>query len=125
MGLDIRLFSGNAGFAPAMEGTDSEATREQGVEFGDLAGQIATHDYPVTSTDLVNEYGGQEVRFPNGTQTLQDLFEPLQTEVFHSPDDARQAVFNMVDDRAIGRKKYSDRTPPAPGEDTEREPESI
>ena len=108
-----------------MGGSETEKTREQGVEFGELADQIASHEYPATSDDLIDEYGRYEVEVPNGTQTLQDLFQPLQAEEFESPEDARQAVFNMVDDRAIGRKGYSDRSPPAPGEDTEWSPESI
>ncbi|WP_273838150.1 hypothetical protein [Halococcus sp. PRR34] len=104
---------------------NTDKTREQGVEFGTLATLIDDHSYPATSTTLIDEYGEQEVELPDGTQTLADLFKPLQGEVFDSAADARQAVLNMVDDRAIGRKGYSDRTPPAPGETTEWDPESM
>ncbi|EMA51972.1 DUF5789 family protein [Halococcus salifodinae] len=104
---------------------DTDKTREQGVEFGPLANRIDNHSYPATSTDLIEDYGDYEVELPDGTQTLENLFEPLQGEEFDSAEDARQAVLNMVDDRAIGRKGYSDRSPPAPGEETDWEPESI
>ena len=104
---------------------EADKTREQGVEFGDLADRIVNHEYPATSDDFIDEYGDYEVEFPAGTQTLQNLFEPLQGETFDSPADARQAIFNMVDERAIGRKGYSDRTPPAIGEETKWTPESL
>jgi hypothetical protein len=107
------------------EKDEAHNTREQGVEFGDLADRIASHNYPATSADFVDEYGEYEVEFPAGTQTLQNLFEPLQGETFDSPNDARQAILNMVDERAIGRKGYSDRTPPVIGEETEWTPESL
>ena len=100
-------------------------TREQGVELGELATRITDHSYPATSTEFTNEYGQYEIEFPAGSQTLQDLFEPLQGEQFESPADVRQAILTMADERAIGRKGYSDRTPPALGEDTEWTPESL
>lgn len=99
--------------------------REQGIEFGDLANRISNHSYPATSADFVNEYGGHQVEFPTGSQTLQEIFEPLQNDRFDSPSEVRQAIFNMVDERAIGRKYYSDRTPPVLGEKTEWIPESF
>ena len=63
---------------------NTDKTREQGVEFGTLARLIDDHSYPATSTTLIDEYGEQEVVLPDGTQTLADLFEPLQGEVFDS-----------------------------------------
>ena len=104
---------------------ETTKTREQGIEFGDLAHQVATHTYPVTSTDLVTEFGDHEIELPAGTQTLQDMFEPLQAEQFDSPEDVRQTIFNLADQSAIGRKCYSDRTPPVLGEKTEWTPESL
>jgi hypothetical protein len=109
----------------AMVTRNGEGTREQGIEFGDLAEKIDTHTYPVTSTDLIEAYGDYELELPDGTRTLRDLFEPFQDEQFQSPADARQTVFNVVDEGAIGRKGYSDRTPPAPGEDVDWSPKSF
>jgi len=113
------------GVCLAMGTGNDERTREQGIEFGDLAEKIDTHTYPVASTDLIEAYGDYELELLDGTRTLRDLFEPLQGEQFQSPADARQAVFNVVDEGAIGRKGYSDRTPPAPGEDIDWSPESF
>ena len=104
---------------------EAEKTREQGIEFGELTDRIFSHEYPATSDDFIDEYGDYEVEFPGGAQTLQNLFEPLQGETFDSSDDARQAILNMVDERAIGRKGYSDRNSPVIGEETEWTPESL
>ncbi|WP_049915196.1 DUF5789 family protein [Natrialba taiwanensis] len=90
--------------------------RELGVEFGELAGQIEGHSYPITNEELVEEYGQHVIEFPNGTESVREILGSFANETYESPSEARQAVFNMVDSRAIGRKYYSDRTPPAIGE---------
>ncbi|ARS90422.1 DUF5789 family protein [Natrarchaeobaculum aegyptiacum] len=90
--------------------------RELGVEFGDLAAQIEEHSYPLTSEELVAEFGEHVLELPNGTESVREILESVGAETYESPTEAQQALFNMVDSRAIGRKYYSDRTPPALGE---------
>lgn len=90
--------------------------RELGIEFGELAGQIEEHSYPITNEELVETYGEHIIEFPNGTESVRDILGSSANETYESPSEARQALFNMVDSRAIGRKHYSDRTPPALGE---------
>jgi hypothetical protein len=53
--------------------------------------------------------------------TLEELLEPLNEDEYRSADDVEQAIMNMVGDDAIGRKNYSDRTPPAAGEERQEE----
>jgi len=77
---------------------------DRGLEFvvvGGYAVSAFQHRFSVDA-DLIEEYGEQEDKLPDGAQTLQDLFEPLQGEEFASAEDARRAIFNMVDDRAEG-----------------------
>lgn len=93
--------------------------RELGVEFGELAGQIEEQSYPITKEELVEDYGERIIEFPNGTESVRDILGSFANETYESPSEARQALFNMVDSRAIGRKYYSDRTPPALGEKRE------
>lgn len=107
------------------EPNDTDRTREQGVEFGPLAEKLATHDYPVECTDLLEAYGNDDLHLPNGAQPFRDVLEPLQDERFDSPAEVRQAVIGLVNKKAIGREGYSDRTPPALGEDREDDPESF
>lgn len=49
----------------------------------------------------------------------------MTDEPFDSAKDARQAIFNCVDEQAIGRKGYSDRTPPPLGEETDHQNNSF
>lgn len=90
--------------------------RELGVEFGVLGSQIEEHSYPTTKEELADEYGDHVIEFSNGTESVRDILDPFTNETYESPIEVQHAMFNMVDSRAIGRKNYSDRTPPAPGE---------
>ncbi|MBZ6496373.1 DUF5789 family protein [Natrinema longum] len=105
--------------------TDSERLREHGVEFGPLAHQLDQHEYPTTCEELVEAYGSAILRFQDGEQTLEEVLNPVREEQFDSPAEARTAIFSNVSEGAIGRKGYSDRTPPALGEQTEEPDESF
>jgi hypothetical protein len=103
----------------------TDRTREQGVEFGTLAEDLTTVEYPAACTKLIDTYGDETLLLPNGSQSLRNVLEPLQGEQFDSSADVRQAIIGLVNKKAIGREGYSDRTPPALGEDHDREPESF
>ncbi|WP_336346071.1 DUF5789 family protein [Halalkalicoccus ordinarius] len=108
-----------------MSDTPTDRTREIGIDFGSLAQQLEEHEYPATNDELVEQYGESVLIFQNGEQTLREVFEAMATESFNSPRDARQAIFNGVNEQAIGRKGYSDRDPPALGEESEQPGESF
>ncbi|RQG95346.1 DUF5789 family protein [Natrarchaeobius chitinivorans] len=93
--------------------------RELGIEFGELASQIEEQSYPITNDELVEEHGEHVIEFSNGTESIRDILGSVANETYESPNEARQALFNMVSSRAIGRRYYSDRTPPALGEKRE------
>ena len=105
--------------------TDRTRSREQGIEFGPLAENLTTHEYPTTCADLLDVYGDETLQLPNGAQPLRDVLDPLQAEEFDSAKEVRQVVIGLVNKKAIGRERYSDRTPPALGEDAEYAPDSF
>lgn len=105
--------------------TDSERDRELGVEFGSLAHQLDQHEYPTTCEELIESYGSAVLRFQNGEQTLEEVLSPVPEEQFNSAMEARAAIFSNVPEGAIGRKGYSDRTPPALGEKSEESDKSF
>jgi len=105
--------------------TSSERVRELGVEFGSLAHQLDQHEYPATCEELVGSYGRAVLRFQNGEQTLEEVLSLVPEEQFNSATEARTAIFSNVSEGAIGRKGYSDRTPPALGEQSEEADESF
>lgn len=99
-----------------MENTAAVRYRELGVEFGELAGALESHSYPFSTEEFIAEFGEHVVELSNGEESVGDILESCGNETYESPIEAREALLNLVDSRAIGRKYYSDRTPPAPGE---------
>lgn len=111
--------------------------RRYGIEFDQLAEKLVAVEYPVASADLLDALGDHELRIADGTRTVRETLEPLvatrggtagaapRTLQFASADDVVQAVVGMIDEGAIGRKAYSDRTPPVPGERTQGHDESV
>jgi hypothetical protein len=73
-------------------------------------------EYPLTTDEVTARLGEHELNCP-GTATVGEALEPLAGETFETAEDVRFAVMTGVDERAIGRKGYSDRDPGAPGED--------
>ena len=105
--------------------TDRDRIRELGIEFGPLARKLDQHSYPATSAELIDAYGDATLEFQNGEQSLEMVLHPVLDERFESAADARAAIFSNVSDGAIGRKGYSDRTPPVQGERSDEPDESF
>lgn len=101
--------------------TDGGDSREMGVDFGGLDDELDEKSYPVTTEELLDDHGDAELSYEGGSTTLSELLEPMGDQEFDSKNDVQQAALNMVGDDAIGRKNYSDRTPPATGEDRQEE----
>ncbi|MCU4741097.1 hypothetical protein OB955_12615 [Halobacteria archaeon AArc-m2/3/4] len=99
----------------------TDDNRTLGVELGDLGDKLQEHDYPATQDELMEEYGDEEIEMAEETATFEELVGPLNQEEYESYGDVEQAIMNMVGDEAIGRKNYSDRTPPAMGEERQDE----
>ncbi len=99
----------------------SDTHREQGVELGDLGAKLDDHEYPATQDELLEAYGDEELDMEDEAVTFQELLEPLNEDEYGSANEVTEAILTMVGDEAIGRKNYSDRTPPAPGEDRQDE----
>ena len=101
--------------------TDDTDEREMGVEFGELGDELDEISYPVTTEELLEEHGDATLEFQGSEATLAELLEPMGDQTYESKNGIQQAALNMVGDEAIGRKNYSDRTPPATGEDRQEE----
>ena len=108
-----------------MTDPSDERARELGIEFGPLAEQLDEHEYPTTCEELIATYGSARLEFQDGEQTFQEVLDPVPDEQFSSPQEVRLAIFSNVAEGAIGRKGYSDRTPPALGEESEAANESF
>ncbi|NIB99570.1 hypothetical protein [Halobacterium sp. R2-5] len=105
-----------------------ENNREQGVVLGDLDDALESHDYPVSSSELVDEYGDCEIEMSGGSQRLEEVLGLLDEDEqeFQDPESARQMIYSLVGTEGIGRENYSDRGGDTPEEgDVAYEDESF
>lgn len=72
---------------------------------------VDNYDYPATTEELIDAHGDQPLELANGTETVGDVLERLESETFETADDVRLALSCAVSDKAIGRIGYSDRDP--------------
>lgn len=85
--------------------------RDVGVDFGALADDLATADYPLTTETLIDHFGDRELTYANGQTTLADLVGDSGRDRYEGPEEVHQFVLNMVGVDAVGRPRYSDRPP--------------
>lgn len=105
-----------------------EDNREQGVVLGDLDDELESHDYPASSSELVDEYGDYEIEMSGGSQRLEEVLGLLEEDEqeFQDAEAARQMIYNLVGTQAVGRDRYSDRAGETPEEgDLASEDESF
>ena len=102
---------------------DRNGTRHQGVEFGEFDETINSLDYPINHDELIDQHGNAKLELSDGTSTLTEVLEPLQDQeqTYRDAEELEMMILNMVGDEAIGRKNYSDRDPPAIGEERQDE----
>jgi len=83
--------------------------REQGVEFGSLADDLESEEYPKSKEALLEEYGPAEVELEDGAQTLQEILGPMGETTYESAEDVMQDIIGNVSEEAVGRQNYTDR----------------
>ena len=88
---------------------EHDDSRQQGIEFGPLAEAFESEEYPIGTDVLLDRYGDRRLELQNGSQSLQDVLEPLGETTFDSAEAVMDAVVGTVGDEAIGRKYESDR----------------
>ena len=81
------------------------------------AERFETHEFPTTTSELVDAHGDVEFRLPNGATTLREVLSHMPDETLSTAEEARLTTYSALGENAIGRKGYSDRDPTCPGED--------
>ena len=99
----------------------TDDNRTHGIDLGDLGDDLESAAYPLSEEELFDEYGDREIEVGEESSTLEEIIGPLNEDEYRDYDEVEGAIMNMVGDEAIGRKNYSDRTPPAAGEDRQDE----
>ncbi|MFB6070684.1 MAG: hypothetical protein ABEJ76_06625 [Halanaeroarchaeum sp.] len=85
---------------------------------------LETESYPMTADELTTNLGDHRMSLPNGEERLATVIERSGVGWFGSANEAREAVYGAVSDKAIGRHGYSDRDPSPMGVD-DHEPVSF
>lgn len=116
--------------------SDTDGSRELGIEMSDLLSALAADSFPMSKAELLAVYGDCELGYPNGeTVSVESVLGPAGVETFRSVDDLRETMYHMVGGDAVGQRGQtgrgtSGRTPPEsqrpPGKPgTEEETEST
>ena len=63
---------------------------------GDLDEVLETHDYPITTNELVEVYGDYEIETQGGTESLEEVLTSTDNQTFDSADDARSRILGLI-----------------------------
>lgn len=74
------------------EPIDAESTEQ----LGDLDEELDEHDYPVTTNDLITDYGDREVETQDGTTSIEEVLAPIDNESYESADDVRNRIQGLI-----------------------------
>lgn len=100
--------------------SDPDATdRLRALEM-DQIHELFSHDrFPATTEEILAEYGDVVVRYEGGgSDRLATILNTSGHETYRTIDDLQLAVLNGVQRDAVGRPRYSDRSPALyPGQD--------
>ena len=69
---------------------------DPGGRLGDLDEVLDTHDYPATTNELVEAYGGYEIETQSGTATLEEVLAPTENQTYDSADDVRSRILGLI-----------------------------
>lgn len=105
--------------------SDDDDSREQGIEFGDLADELEGASFPISHEALLDKYGDHELTLVDDQVTLREALGPEQEREYEDAESVRQAVFTMVGGDAVGRQGYSDRGGTASDTDDTTEKDSV
>ncbi|QLG27895.1 DUF2795 domain-containing protein [Halorarum halophilum] len=84
--------------------------RDEGVDFTDIKPVLEGLSFPITRSELVEQYGARELGRTNvGSITIEELFGPMGEDTFESADDVREMVLSQMPRDSVGRQRYSDR----------------
>lgn len=88
---------------------DADDGRMRSLELSAL--EDVTHDvgFPVTTEELIEEYGDYVVQYPRGSESLASILRTSGTQTYRTPDEIRLSILMGVRRDAVGRPRYSDR----------------
>lgn len=110
-----------------MENVDSESETEvRSLEMEQIHELFQPEQFPMTTEEMIEEYGDYEISYPQGSETLSSILETSGSETYETSDQVQLALLNGVGRDAVGRPRYSDRgAAPEINDDFARSEESF
>lgn len=65
-------------------------------ELGDLDEALDSHDYPVTTNELVADYGDYELETQGGKTSLEEVLASTDDQTYDSADDVRRRILGLI-----------------------------
>ena len=89
---------------------DDDPDQTQGVDFSSIESVLEDLSYPVTTDELLDRYGDQEIERTNADPiSIEELFEYMGDDTFDSEEQLRQMIMAQMPRDSEGRTNYSDR----------------
>lgn len=92
-----------------MEHIDAETDEVRSLEIGRISDLFEDQTLPVTTDEIVAEFGDVEVTYPRRSERLAAILATSGTETYNTLDEIELAILNGVSRDAVGRPRYSDR----------------
>ena len=91
-----------------MDNQSEECGRTAEVTFGPLKRALREHQYPVSSGELIEQYGGFELETPSGSEPLESVLHRCAESTFTEPWHVRDAVLEATGANAVTASDGSD-----------------
>lgn len=89
-------------------GQDSDRT--EGVDFSDVNPVLEDISYPITTDELVSEYGDHTLERTNADPiSIRNLLGEMGDDSFESPSEVRQTMLTMMPQDSVGEPGQSGR----------------
>ena len=86
-----------------------DSTELRSVQHSQLTDLFDSDSFPVTTEDLLEEFGDIVVQYPHSAESLATILKYSGSETYMDQTHLEHAVLNGVSRSAVGRPRYSDR----------------
>ena len=69
---------------------------DESVRLGDLDESLKSHDYPTTTTELVEVYGDYELEIQGGKKPLEEVLSSTDDQTYDSAEDVRRRILGLI-----------------------------
>ena len=69
---------------------------DESVQLGDLDEALKAHDYPTTTTELVEAYGDYELEIQGGKKPLEEVLSSTDDQTYDSAEDVRRRILGLI-----------------------------